>query len=80
MNSTDLTAVSLSIIALSLSSVLFFQIEDSEIKNEQINYCELVEIFEHQGELGIKEQHRDGIPNYKNLDCDAIKSDLKNGS
>ena len=41
-----------------------------EQKAEHKSYCELVLMWEEDAELGIEPTKRDGMPNYKEIDCE----------
>ena len=56
-------------IALIVGAMFSGSILDEEYA-EHKSYCELVSMWEEDAELGIEPAKRDGMPNYKEIDCE----------
>lgn len=58
--------VSLATLGLTMLNFIY----PNEQAAEHENYCELVLMWEEDAELGIEPTKRDGMPNYKGLECE----------
>lgn len=54
----------------------FLNVSTGDAMLHQIEYCELVELYESQE--GIEYHKRDGHPNYNEVNCERIKASGKN--
>lgn len=56
--------------------VLFLNVSTEDGVKAQVEYCELVELYESQD--NIEYHKRDGHPNYNGVNCDKIRASEKN--
>ena len=52
--------------------VFFLNISTDDAMANQIEYCNLVELYESQS--GVEHHKRDGHPNYNEVNCERIKN------
>lgn len=52
--------------------VFFLNVSTDDAMENQIEYCNLVELYESQD--GVEYHKRDGHPNYNEVNCERIKN------
>jgi hypothetical protein len=63
-----------SVVGLCCTIIIFMGVALGDDQKEQAaerkSYCELVSMWEQDAEQGIEPVNRDGMPNYKGLECE----------